>query len=116
MPVGSAGLSAYHAAWHATDDSGPRLAGLQLADGSAVLEEASLIVEGDHIAGPITSGRMPPTLRWSICEEPKAGRFTARRVTQTLMTSYPAPRHPLVQRGVLGDSVPHRSAPSSRPS
>jgi hypothetical protein len=61
MPVGSAGLSAYHAAWHATDGSGPRLAGLQLADGWAVLEEASLIVEGDHIAGPITSGRMPPT-------------------------------------------------------
>ena len=41
MPVGSAGLSAYHAAWHATDGSGSRLAGLQLADGSVVLEQAS---------------------------------------------------------------------------
>jgi Glycine cleavage T-protein C-terminal barrel domain len=29
--------------------------------------EASLIVEGDHIAGPITSGRMPPTPRRSVC-------------------------------------------------
>ena len=67
MPVGSAGLSACHAAWHATDGSGLRLAGLQLVDGSMVLEEVSLIVEGDHIAGPITSGRMPPTPRRSIC-------------------------------------------------
>lgn len=49
-------------------------------------------------------------------EEPEAGRCPARRVTQTLMTSYLAPRHPLVRRGMRGDGVPHRSAPSSRPS
>ncbi len=55
MPVGSAGLSADHAAWQAGDGSGLRLAGLPLVDGSVVLEEASLIVEGDHIAGRITS-------------------------------------------------------------
>jgi hypothetical protein len=66
VPVGPAGLSAYHAAWQAADASGPRL-GLQLADGSVVLEEASLIVEGDHIAGPISSTRISPTPRRSIC-------------------------------------------------
>jgi sarcosine oxidase, subunit alpha len=54
-------------AWQAADGSGPRLVGLQPADGSVVPEEASLIVEGSHIAGRITSSRMSPTLHRSIC-------------------------------------------------
>ncbi|HUL25384.1 MAG TPA: 2Fe-2S iron-sulfur cluster-binding protein [Streptosporangiaceae bacterium] len=54
-------------AWQAADGSGPRLVGLQPVDGSVVPEEASLIVEGSHIAGRITSSRMSPTLHRSIC-------------------------------------------------
>jgi sarcosine oxidase, subunit alpha len=54
-------------AWQAADGSGPRLVGLQPVDGSVVPEEASLIMEGSHIAGRITSSRMSPTLRRSIC-------------------------------------------------
>ena len=54
-------------AWQAADGSGPRLVGLQPVDGSVVPDEASLIVEGSHIAGRITSSRMSPTLHRSIC-------------------------------------------------
>ncbi|HEY6296474.1 MAG TPA: 2Fe-2S iron-sulfur cluster-binding protein [Streptosporangiaceae bacterium] len=54
-------------AWQFADGSGPRLVGLQPVDPSVVPEEASLIVEGGHIAGRITSSRMSPTLRRSIC-------------------------------------------------
>ena len=54
-------------AWQLTDGSGPRLVGLQPVDDSVVPEEASLIVEGGHIVGRITSSRMSPTLRRSIC-------------------------------------------------
>jgi sarcosine oxidase subunit alpha len=54
-------------AWQFADGSGPRLVGLQPVDSSVVPEEASLIVEGGHIAGRITSSRMSPTLRRSIC-------------------------------------------------
>jgi sarcosine oxidase, subunit alpha len=54
-------------AWQAADGSGPRLVGLQPADHSVVPEEASLIVEGSHIAGRVTSSRMSPTLHRSIC-------------------------------------------------
>jgi sarcosine oxidase, subunit alpha len=54
-------------AWQAADGSGPRLVGLQPVDGSVVPAEASLIVEGSHIAGRITSSRMSPTLHRSIC-------------------------------------------------
>jgi sarcosine oxidase subunit alpha len=54
-------------AWQDADGSGPRLVGLQPVDSSVVPEEASLIVEGSHIAGRITSSRMSPTLRRSIC-------------------------------------------------
>jgi sarcosine oxidase subunit alpha len=54
-------------AWQAAEGSGPRLVGLQPVDSSVVPEEASLIVEGSHIAGRITSSRMSPTLRRSIC-------------------------------------------------
>jgi len=32
-----------------------------------VVQEASSIVEGDHIAGRIISSRMPPTPRRSLC-------------------------------------------------
>ncbi len=54
-------------AWQLADGSGPRLVGLQPVDHSVVPEEASLIVEGGHIAGRITSSRMSPTLRRPIC-------------------------------------------------
>jgi sarcosine oxidase, subunit alpha len=54
-------------AWQHADGSGPRLVGLQPVDHSVVPEEASLIVEGGHIAGRVTSSRMSPTLRRSIC-------------------------------------------------
>jgi sarcosine oxidase subunit alpha len=54
-------------AWQLADGSGPRLVGLQPVDGSVVPEEASLIIEGGHIAGRITSSRMSPTLGRSIC-------------------------------------------------
>ncbi len=54
-------------AWQLADGSGPRLVGLQPVDPSVVPAEASLIVEGSHIAGRITSSRMSPTLRRSIC-------------------------------------------------
>jgi sarcosine oxidase, subunit alpha len=47
--------------------SGSRLVGLQPADGSVVPEEASLVMDGDKIAGRITSSRMSPTLGRSIC-------------------------------------------------
>jgi sarcosine oxidase subunit alpha len=53
--------------WQLADGSGPRLVGLQPVDPSVVPEEASLIMEGGHIAGRITSSRMSPTLRRSIC-------------------------------------------------
>jgi sarcosine oxidase subunit alpha len=54
-------------AWQLANGSGPRLVGLQPVDGSVVPEEASLIMEGRHIAGRITSSRMSPTLGRSIC-------------------------------------------------
>jgi sarcosine oxidase subunit alpha len=54
-------------AWQLADGSGPRLVGLQPVDPSVVPPEASLIVDGSHIAGRITSSRMSPTLRRSIC-------------------------------------------------
>jgi sarcosine oxidase, subunit alpha len=54
-------------AWQLADGSGPRLVGLQPVDPTVVPEEASLIMEGDHIAGRITSSRMSPTLHRSIC-------------------------------------------------
>jgi sarcosine oxidase, subunit alpha len=47
--------------------SGPRLVGLQPLDGAVVPDEASLIMEGSHIAGRITSSRMSPTLGRSVC-------------------------------------------------
>jgi sarcosine oxidase subunit alpha len=62
-------------AWQLAGEEGPRLVGLQPLDGSVVPEEASLIVEeptgggtgGLRIAGRITSSRMSPTLRRSVC-------------------------------------------------
>jgi sarcosine oxidase subunit alpha len=54
-------------AWQLADGSGPRLVGLQPVDPSVVPDEASLIVEGSHIAGRVTSSRMSPTLHRSIC-------------------------------------------------
>ncbi len=66
-------------AWQLAGEEGPRLVGLQPLDGSVVPDEASLIVEpggvgagadgagGARIAGRITSSRMSPTLRRSVC-------------------------------------------------
>ena len=54
-------------AWQLEAGIAQRLVGLQPADGSIVPEEASLIVAGGQIMGRITSSRMSPTLRRSIC-------------------------------------------------
>ncbi|MGO8961155.1 MAG: 2Fe-2S iron-sulfur cluster-binding protein [Streptosporangiaceae bacterium] len=54
-------------AWQLAEGIGEQLVGLQPVDGSIVPEEASLIVDGSQIVGRITSSRMSPTLRRSIC-------------------------------------------------
>jgi sarcosine oxidase subunit alpha len=54
-------------AWQLEAGIAQRLVGLQPVDGSIVPEEASLIVAGGQIAGRITSSRMSPTLRRSVC-------------------------------------------------
>jgi len=54
-------------AWQLAEGIATKLVGLQPVDSSVVPEEASLIVDGDTIAGRITSSRMSPTLRRSIC-------------------------------------------------
>jgi sarcosine oxidase, subunit alpha len=54
-------------AWQHAQGIATELVGLQPVDSSVVPEEASLIVDGDTIAGRITSSRMSPTLRRSIC-------------------------------------------------
>jgi sarcosine oxidase, subunit alpha len=54
-------------AWQLEGGIAQRLVGLQPIDGSIVPEEASLIIDGSQIAGRITSSRMSPTLRRSIC-------------------------------------------------
>ncbi len=64
-------------AWQLANGSGPRLVGLQPVDPSVVPEEASLIVEGGHIAGRITSSRMSPTLHRSICLAQVEARLAA---------------------------------------
>jgi sarcosine oxidase, subunit alpha len=64
-------------AWQHDEGSGPRLVGLQPADGAIVPDEASLIVEGSHIAGRITSSRMSPTLGRSVCLAQVEARLAA---------------------------------------
>jgi sarcosine oxidase subunit alpha len=54
-------------AWQLAQGIGTKLVGLQPVDPSVVPAEASLIVDGAEIAGRITSSRMSPTLRRSIC-------------------------------------------------
>jgi sarcosine oxidase, subunit alpha len=61
------GTAGDEAAGNAAAGGGPRLVGLQPADGSVVPEEASLVMEGTRIAGRITSSRMSPTLGRSVC-------------------------------------------------
>jgi sarcosine oxidase subunit alpha len=53
--------------WQAERSDYPRLIGLWPADPSVVPPEASQIVKGTTIVGRITSSRMSPTLRRSIC-------------------------------------------------
>jgi sarcosine oxidase subunit alpha len=64
-------------AWQHDDESGPRLVALQLADGSVVPDEASLITEGNHIAGRVTSSRMSPTLGRPVCLAQVEARLAA---------------------------------------
>jgi sarcosine oxidase subunit alpha len=54
-------------AWQLAGGAAVKLVGLQPADPAVVPDEASLIVDGAEIAGRITSSRMSPTLRRSIC-------------------------------------------------
>jgi sarcosine oxidase subunit alpha len=54
-------------AWQCAAESGPRLVALQPVDGKVVPEEASLIMDGGRIAGRVTSSKMSPTLRRSVC-------------------------------------------------
>jgi sarcosine oxidase subunit alpha len=54
-------------AWQAAAGDYPRLVALQPVDGSVVPPEASQIVEGEEIAGRVTSSRMSPALGRSIC-------------------------------------------------
>jgi sarcosine oxidase, subunit alpha len=53
--------------WQHESGRGPRLVGLQPVDATVVPPEASQIVEGNRILGRITSSRMSPTLRRSVC-------------------------------------------------
>jgi len=64
-------------AWQHDEASGPRLVGLQPADGSVVPDEASLIMEGNHIAGRVTSSRMSPTLGRPVCLAQVEARLAA---------------------------------------
>lgn len=54
-------------AWQAGGSAGPRLVGLQPVDGTVVPDESSLIMDGDRIAGRVTSSRMSPTLGRALC-------------------------------------------------
>ena len=53
--------------WQMERNDYSRLIGLWPSDPAVVPPEASLIVEGTTIVGRITSSRMSPTLRRSIC-------------------------------------------------
>lgn len=53
--------------WQAERGGYPRLVAVQPVDPQVVPAEASQIVDGDRIAGRITSSRMSPTLNRSIC-------------------------------------------------
>jgi sarcosine oxidase subunit alpha len=53
--------------WQSERNNYPRLVGLWPVDPALVPPEASLIVNGERIMGRITSSRMSPTLRRSIC-------------------------------------------------
>jgi sarcosine oxidase, subunit alpha len=53
--------------WQMERDDYPRLIGLWPSDPAVVPPEASLIVQGTTIVGRITSSRMSPTLKRSIC-------------------------------------------------
>ncbi len=64
-------------AWQLAEGTGPQLVGLQPVDGAVVPGEASLIVEGDHIAGRVTSSRMSPTLGRSVCLAQVEARLAA---------------------------------------
>jgi sarcosine oxidase subunit alpha len=54
-------------AWQRDRGIATKLVGLQPEDPTVVPEEASLIMDGTAIAGRVTSSRMSPTLRRSIC-------------------------------------------------
>ncbi len=64
-------------AWQHDEESGPRLVALQTAEDSVVPDEASLITEGNHIAGRVTSSRMSPTLGRPVCLAQVEARLAA---------------------------------------
>ena len=81
-------------AWQNSGGGGLRLVGLQPDDPAVVPAEASQIVEGQRIVGRITSSRMSPTLRRSIClaqVEPRLAepgtRVTVKLPTGELITA-----------------------------
>jgi sarcosine oxidase subunit alpha len=87
-------------AWQRDDGLGPRLVALQPTDGTIVPDEASLIVEGSHIAGRITSSRMSPSLGRSICLAQVEARLaepgtelTVRLPSGRLITARVMPQH-----------------------
>ncbi|MGN6795146.1 MAG: 2Fe-2S iron-sulfur cluster-binding protein [Streptosporangiaceae bacterium] len=87
-------------AWQHEEGPGPQLVALQPTDGAVVPEEASLIVEGNHIAGRITSSRMSPTLGRSVCLAQIEGRLaepgtdvTVRLPSGRLITAKVMPHH-----------------------
>jgi sarcosine oxidase subunit alpha len=63
--------------WQHDAGPDPRLVALWPADGAVVPDEASLIVDGSHISGRITSSRMSPTLGRSVCLAQVEARLAA---------------------------------------
>jgi len=83
-------------AWQLAQGITTKLVGLQPVDSSVVPEEASLIVDGDTIAGRITSSRMSPTLRRSIC----LAQVEARLAEPGTMVTVRLPSGSLIQARV----------------
>ncbi|MGI8697083.1 MAG: glycine cleavage T C-terminal barrel domain-containing protein, partial [Mycobacteriales bacterium] len=70
--------------WQSRRIDVPRLVGLATADPQLVPPEASQLVVGDEIVGRVTSSRLSPTLRRSICLAQLADRLAAPGTTVTI--------------------------------
>ncbi len=81
-------------AWQHAEESGPRLVALQTAEDSVVPDEASLITEGNHIAGRVTSSRMSPTLGRPVCLAQGNRAAAERPLDQSAGHAAPGPRRP----------------------